>query len=167
MRDMLDDFLQVSEEEIQNAILMLLEKACTLAEGAGAASLAGALQIKRASAGQEGGGCNQRRQPGNAPAKVSVDGGFKESARPPSRKAKAKDRKGVAGIRLTRLGPAIEATGSPGKSLSQRPIPYVTLAAIVPANNMRPPPHSGFFPVMIPSRTPIPTVATAHGYREH
>ena len=46
MRDMLDDFLQVSEEEIQNAILMLLEKASTLAEGAGAASLAGALQIK-------------------------------------------------------------------------------------------------------------------------
>ena len=46
MRDMLDDFLQVSEEEIQNAILMLLEKARTLAEGAGAASLAGALQIK-------------------------------------------------------------------------------------------------------------------------
>ena len=46
MRHMLDDFLQVSEEEIQNAILMLLEKARTLAEGAGAASLAGALQIK-------------------------------------------------------------------------------------------------------------------------
>ena len=46
LRDMLDDFLQVSEEEIESAIVMLLEKARTLAEGAGAASLAGALQIK-------------------------------------------------------------------------------------------------------------------------
>ncbi len=46
LRDMLDDFLQVSEEEIRSAIVMLLEKARTLAEGAGAASLAGALQIK-------------------------------------------------------------------------------------------------------------------------
>lgn len=46
LRDMLDDFLQVSEKEIESAILMLLEKARTLAEGAGAASLAGALQIK-------------------------------------------------------------------------------------------------------------------------
>ena len=46
LRDLLDDFLQVSEEEIQAAIVMLLEKAHTLAEGAGAAALAGALQIK-------------------------------------------------------------------------------------------------------------------------
>ncbi len=46
LREMLDDFLQVSEEEIRSAIVMLLEKARTLAEGAGAAALAGALQIK-------------------------------------------------------------------------------------------------------------------------
>ena len=53
MRDMLDDFLQVSEEEIRSAILMLLEKARTLAEGAGAASLAGALQIRERLVGKK------------------------------------------------------------------------------------------------------------------
>ena len=53
MRDMLDDFLQVSEEEIRSAILMLLEKAHTLAEGAGAASLAGALQIRERLVGKK------------------------------------------------------------------------------------------------------------------
>ncbi len=46
MRDLLDDFLQVSEEEMKAAIVMLLEKAHSLAEGAGAAALAGALQIR-------------------------------------------------------------------------------------------------------------------------
>ena len=46
LRDLLDDFLLVSEEELKAAILALLEKAHTLAEGAGAASLAAALKIK-------------------------------------------------------------------------------------------------------------------------
>ena len=46
MGDLLDDFLQVSEGEMKAAIVMLLEKAHTLAEGAGAAALAGALQIR-------------------------------------------------------------------------------------------------------------------------
>ena len=46
MRDLLDDFLQVSEDEMKAAIVLLLEKAHTLAEGAGAAALAGAIQIK-------------------------------------------------------------------------------------------------------------------------
>jgi threonine dehydratase len=42
----LDDFLLVTEEEIQNAIRLYVEKARTLAEGAGAAALAGALKIR-------------------------------------------------------------------------------------------------------------------------
>ncbi|MEE9198562.1 MAG: threonine/serine dehydratase [Dehalococcoidia bacterium] len=46
MRDLLDDFLLVGEEEMKAAILMLLEKAHTLAEGAGAAPLAAALKIR-------------------------------------------------------------------------------------------------------------------------
>ena len=44
--DLLDDFLLVSDEEILQAIAVLIEKAHTLAEGAGAASLAGAIKHK-------------------------------------------------------------------------------------------------------------------------
>ena len=43
---MLDDFVLVSDEEIKESILHLIERAHTLAEGAGAAALAGALRIK-------------------------------------------------------------------------------------------------------------------------
>jgi len=43
--DMLDDFVLVSEEEMRNAIRVLLEKTHNLAEGAGAASLAAALKL--------------------------------------------------------------------------------------------------------------------------
>ena len=46
MRDYLDDFLLVKDEEIYAAIRILIEKAHTLAEGAGAAALAGALKVK-------------------------------------------------------------------------------------------------------------------------
>ncbi|MFQ5875617.1 MAG: threonine/serine dehydratase [Dehalococcoidia bacterium] len=46
LRDLLDDYLLVSEEELKAAIVALLEKAHTLAEGAGAAPLAAALKIK-------------------------------------------------------------------------------------------------------------------------
>ena len=46
MRDLLDDILLVSDEEIKAAIVVLLEKAHTLAEGAGAASMAAALKIR-------------------------------------------------------------------------------------------------------------------------
>ena len=42
----LDDFLLVSEDEMKKATLIYLEKAKTLTEPAGAASLAAALQIK-------------------------------------------------------------------------------------------------------------------------
>ena len=42
--DLLDDFLLVSDQEILQAIGLLLEKAHTLAEAAGAASLAGAIK---------------------------------------------------------------------------------------------------------------------------
>ena len=42
--DLLDDFLLVSDEEIQQAIGILIEKAHTMAEGAGAASVAGAMK---------------------------------------------------------------------------------------------------------------------------
>jgi threonine dehydratase len=44
--EMLDDFILVSDDAIRRAIVLYLEKAHTLAEGAGAAPLAGALQIK-------------------------------------------------------------------------------------------------------------------------
>ena len=44
--DLLDDFLLVSDEEILQAIAILIEKAHTLAEGAGAAPLAGAIKYR-------------------------------------------------------------------------------------------------------------------------
>ena len=43
--ELLDDFILVSDDEIDNAIRVLLEKAHTLAEGAGAASTAGAIKL--------------------------------------------------------------------------------------------------------------------------
>jgi len=46
LKDMLDDFILVSDDEIDEAIVMHLEKTHNLAEGAGAASLAGALKIR-------------------------------------------------------------------------------------------------------------------------
>ncbi len=45
--DMLDDFVLVSDEEIKESILHLIERAHTLAEGAGAAALAGAIKAKQ------------------------------------------------------------------------------------------------------------------------
>ena len=42
--DLLDDFLLVSDDEIRQTIAILIEKAHTLAEGAGAAALAGAIK---------------------------------------------------------------------------------------------------------------------------
>lgn len=44
--DMLDDFILVSEEALRDAIILYLQKAKTLAEGAGAAALAGSLQLR-------------------------------------------------------------------------------------------------------------------------
>ena len=44
IRDLLDDFLLVSDDEIRRAIGTLVEKAHTLAEGAGATALAGAMK---------------------------------------------------------------------------------------------------------------------------
>ncbi|MBI2872385.1 MAG: threonine/serine dehydratase [Chloroflexi bacterium] len=46
LRGMLADFVLVSDAEIRRAIVLLLEKAHTLAEGAGAASLAAALKYQ-------------------------------------------------------------------------------------------------------------------------
>ena len=46
LRDLLDDFVTVSEEELNQAIVMHLEKTHNLTEHAGAASLAGAVKIK-------------------------------------------------------------------------------------------------------------------------
>ena len=43
--ELLDDFILVSDDEIDRAIRVLLEKAHTLAEGAGAASTAGAIKM--------------------------------------------------------------------------------------------------------------------------
>lgn len=44
MADLLDDFLLVSDDDIRHAIGLLVEKAHTLAEGAGAVALAGAVK---------------------------------------------------------------------------------------------------------------------------
>lgn len=49
---MLDDFVLVSEEEIQRAVALYVEHARTLAEGAGASSLAGALKLRERLAGR-------------------------------------------------------------------------------------------------------------------
>jgi len=46
MRDQVDDFILVSEDEIMDAIGLYVEKAHAIAEGAGAASLAAALKIR-------------------------------------------------------------------------------------------------------------------------
>jgi len=46
MRDLLDDFVLVSEEAIKGAIRLYVEKIHTIAEGAGAAPLAAAIKIK-------------------------------------------------------------------------------------------------------------------------
>lgn len=46
LKDRIDDILLVSEEEIRQAILLLLRTTHNIAEGAGAAALAGALQIR-------------------------------------------------------------------------------------------------------------------------
>jgi threonine dehydratase len=46
LRDLLDDFILVSEDEIKDAIRLYVEKAHTIAEGAGAASLAAAYKIR-------------------------------------------------------------------------------------------------------------------------
>jgi threonine dehydratase len=46
MRELIDDFILVSEEEMKAAIRMYVDKAHTIAEAAGAAPLAGALKIR-------------------------------------------------------------------------------------------------------------------------
>jgi threonine dehydratase len=51
MRDLVDDIVLVSEDELKRAIVLLLEKAHTVAEGAGAASTAAAIKLKEALAG--------------------------------------------------------------------------------------------------------------------
>lgn len=52
MWEMLDDFVLVSEEEMRRAVALYVEHARTLAEGAGAASLAGALRLRERLAGR-------------------------------------------------------------------------------------------------------------------
>jgi threonine dehydratase len=51
--DMLDDFILVSEEAMRAAIILYLQKAKTLSEGAGASSLAGALQLREQLSGKK------------------------------------------------------------------------------------------------------------------
>lgn len=46
LRQYLDDFILVGEEELRGAILLFLEKTGTLAEGAGAAPLAAAVKLR-------------------------------------------------------------------------------------------------------------------------
>ena len=53
MRQVLDDFVLVDDADIRRAILLLLEHTHNLAEGAGAAPLAAALQIKERLAGKK------------------------------------------------------------------------------------------------------------------
>ncbi len=53
MRQVLDDFLLVDDSDIEHAILLLWQHTHNLAEGAGAAPLAAALQIKERLAGKK------------------------------------------------------------------------------------------------------------------
>ncbi len=46
MRELLYDFMLVSEEEIMHSMVWMIERAHTLAEGAGAASLAAAYHMR-------------------------------------------------------------------------------------------------------------------------
>ncbi len=46
VRDLVDDVITVTEEEIRRSILLLLEKTHNLAEGAGAAGLAGCVKLR-------------------------------------------------------------------------------------------------------------------------
>jgi threonine dehydratase len=52
MQDLVDDIVLVSEAELKQAILLLLEKTHTVAEGAGAASTAAAFKLKETLQGQ-------------------------------------------------------------------------------------------------------------------
>jgi threonine dehydratase len=52
LREMLDDFVLVSEEEIRRGVALYVEHARALAEGAGAAALAGALKLRERLAGR-------------------------------------------------------------------------------------------------------------------
>ena len=53
IRDALDDFVLVSDDEIRQAMGLLIEKAHTLAEGAGAAATAGAYKQRESLAGKK------------------------------------------------------------------------------------------------------------------
>ena len=57
-----DEIVTVDEDEIASAILMLLEREKTLAEGAGATALAALLQKKTSLEGRAYGGAGVRRQ---------------------------------------------------------------------------------------------------------
>jgi threonine dehydratase len=52
MHELVDDIVLVSEEELKQAIVLLLEKVHTIAEGAGAASTAAAIKLKDRLQGQ-------------------------------------------------------------------------------------------------------------------
>jgi len=52
MGDLVDDIVLVTEDELKQAIVLLLEKAHTIAEGAGAASTAAAIKLKDRLQGQ-------------------------------------------------------------------------------------------------------------------
>ena len=53
LRSHLDDFILVTDEEIRESICLLIEKAHTLAEGAGAAALAGVIKLGGQLAGKK------------------------------------------------------------------------------------------------------------------
>ena len=46
LRELIDDFVLVSDDEIMNAIKLYVKEAHTVAEGAGAAPLAAAVKMK-------------------------------------------------------------------------------------------------------------------------
>jgi len=52
IRDLVDDIVLVSEDELKHAIILLLEKVHTIAEGAGAASTAAAIKLQDSLQGQ-------------------------------------------------------------------------------------------------------------------
>jgi threonine dehydratase len=53
LRELVDDFILVSEDEIKDAVRLYVEKAHTIAEGAGAAPLAACLKVKASLKGKK------------------------------------------------------------------------------------------------------------------
>ena len=98
LRRVLDDVVLVSERELEDAIRLLLRYTHNLAEGAGAAALAGGLKARETLAGRKVAAHPERRQPGHALAAV-------RAPRRRRSRTSAGMRKGDAHVTAGRRGP--------------------------------------------------------------